>query len=121
MIKTALPAALVLFAFLGVAEAQSALGGWVPVSGDSSAQINAVSTNAISSGWTLFHIAHCLTTSDAFFIFPLENIGAAYLVTSLPIGYTTITAACQTGNLVAVFVADPSTLTWNQFYTYTFK
>ena len=34
-------------------------------------------------------IAHCLTTSDTFFIFPLENIGVAYLFTSVPIASST--------------------------------
>jgi hypothetical protein len=111
--KTTLAAALVLFAFLGAAEAQQGgiVGGGVRVSG----------VSAVPSGWHVFHIAHCSTSTDGFFIFPLEDIGIQYLFTQFPFAFFTITSACQTGNLVGVFIVDPSTLAWNNFYTFTFK
>jgi hypothetical protein len=113
--KITVVAALVLFAFLGVAEAQNVEGASV-VGRGARAQ-----GSDVSSGWNAFHIAHCLTLADNFYIYPLENIGVAYFFTDIPKVIFQIAAACQTGNLVGIFVTDPVTLGWNQFYTFTFK
>jgi hypothetical protein len=116
--KVTIVAALVLLGFLSVAEAQGVKGGQAstPSSG-ASASVQA----SIAAGWTFFHIAHCFVFNDFFFFFPLEAIGVSSFFTNDLLVIPAITPACQTGNLVAVFIVDPSTITWNQFYTYTFK
>jgi hypothetical protein len=66
--KITVVAALVLFGFLGLAEAQ----------GEGGVHSSAGSTVA---GWNFFHITHCLTFADIFYFYPLESIGVTYFFT----------------------------------------
>src|SRR6516165_7958756 len=103
--KIAVVAALVLFGFLAVAEAESVRGGEAstPSSGAS-----ATVQPLVVSGWNYFHIANCGVFNDFLYFFPLEAIGINFFVTNDLVAIAALTPACQSGNLVAVFITNTS-------------
>ncbi|SRR6266496_5087079 len=121
IVKTTALVAIVLLGFLVIAEAQTtepvSQGG---VLRTSSTQSDDSRPNVVA-GWNYFHIASCSPFGTTLYLFPLESFGVGYFFTSSPVFYNAIAPACQTGNWVAIFVTNPATLDWNQFWTYTFK
>ena len=111
--KITVVAALALLGFLSIAEAEGVRRA-VTSTPVSDASVSA----AVIPGWSAFHIAHCLVDDGVLYFYPLENIGFVFFSTSDIFDFPLITPACQTGNLVAIFITPNG---WGQFYTFTFK
>jgi hypothetical protein len=109
MIKATLLAMVVFFGSLTIAEAQSYFNSGTP--GPSTAL-----------GWNFGHIAYCLTQDDGvntwhYVFFP----DGSYTVTNHPALAAAGALACQSGNLVGIFVVSLNPFRWNWMATYPFQ
>jgi len=79
--------------------------------------------NAVAGAWNYFHVTNCYTDGGAIYVFPAESSVVSVLFTTNPLFIATIAPACQTGNVMGVFVTSVSGLgfTWNQLITYALK
>ena len=109
IVKSTLLVVILLLGSLAVAEAQSYVS-------------SGVAGPQTVLGWNFAHAANCVVHYDGvttwLYFFPQEG---GYGYTNNP-GFGLILApACQTGNLIAVFVYSLDPLLWNQVLTYTFQ
>jgi hypothetical protein len=109
IVKSTLVAVVVFLGSLTIAEAQSYFNGG-----------SAGPSTAL--GWNFGHIAYCLTHDDgvntlhyAFFS------DGGYTVTNNPGLAAAGALACQSGNLVGIFVVNLNPFRWNWIATYPFK
>jgi hypothetical protein len=118
--KSTVVAVILLLGVLSVAKAQSKGG---EVVGEGQLRSNEFTTQAVL-GWNFFHVRNCyVDTNGTFLVFPVESSQINFLFISDIALIATLTPACQSGNLLAVFVTTiaGSNFTWNQLLTYTFK
>ena len=73
-------------------------------------------------GWNYGHLSNCQTYVDGsttwFYVVFKEG---SHGWTNNPAIISTLSPACQTGNLIAVYVTSVNPLRWNNVYTYGFK
>src|SRR5271157_3395157 len=75
-------------------------------------------SSATSTGWIWFHVTNCTLYDSGvgvieLVVYPQEG-GSFY--TTVPVFQAILEPACQTGNLIALYVYDTSG-DWNQIYT----
>jgi hypothetical protein len=104
------------FGAIATAEAQDILGHGTHTTSDTAAP-----SAPVVVGWNWFHIANCSLAGGFMYLYPVESNGITYLWTAVPLPYTTLASACQSGNLIAVHITDLSLLAWDGLFTYTFK
>jgi hypothetical protein len=109
IVNSTLLAAFILLGSLTLAEAQPYVNGGSPAPGT-------------TLGWNYDHISFCATFSDGvitwYYAFT-QGGGLGY--TNNPGFATSVAAACQTGNLIAVHVTSLNPFLWNWIATYPFK
>jgi hypothetical protein len=118
--KSIVLAMILFFGVISVADAQSMFGdekaSWGELRSDG------VITQAVP-GWNFFHVAFCYADTSGFFVFGVETSIISFLFTTQPGFVSTLTPACQTGNLMGVFVTSVSgtNVSWSAIAMYPFK
>jgi hypothetical protein len=108
-LKSTLLAVVIFFGSLTIADAQNYFTGGIP--GPSTAL-----------GWNFGHIAYCLTQDDGGIIFHFSVFpDGSYTVTNNPALGAAGALACQTGNLIGIFVTSLNPFQWNRLATYPFQ
>ena len=118
---TTLLAALGLLAVVVSAEAQ-ALGTSSRTAPGTAAREAAVSDPDVVTGYNYMHASNCVVFLDGnaatTCIVSAERITAC---TTNPTTQNGMLAACQTGNIVAIYIPNASTGVFTQFVTFTVK
>ena len=113
--------ALGLFAGAVSAEAQP-LGTWYKNAPKARTEAIGAGTPEIATGYNYFHASNCVVFSHGagagVCIVSADNIVAC---TDNPATQNGMLAACQTGNIVAIYIPDAASGAFTQFITYTSK
>ena len=116
--KSTVLAVILFFGVLSVAMAQSKGS---EVVGEGELRSGEFTTEAVT-GWNFVHATNCYTDGTTFFVFPPEP-SVNSIFTSNPLYISLLAPACQTGNVIGVFVTSVSGLSfsWNQLFSFAFK
>ena len=116
IIKSTLLAVIVFLSSLAVAEAEVMVKGPEMVNGADE------TTAAVTTGWNFVHAAACSEFFDGttgwFYFLGLD--GSFWFTNNLYF-QNALTPACQTGNLTAFHVFNPSPILWDQIFMYPNK